>query len=450
MINRLIARVRRDRSLKELLRHSGIMYASGLVSTLLLIGQQLSTANRLGAADYGRLATVLGSGALVMFFVDVRTWEVATKLLARPVLDKDHTEIARVITWLTLVDLLTGLVSVLVVILFAAPIATYLLQLPELDWLVRLYALALPFRILSNGTARTVLRLYNRFDWLSVKSIVYSLSSLVFITGAVLLGFGLPGAVFGAVLAEIVGAGIQLIMQVLIYRRELPGKPLVDFLKPRQFVQGVSMLKGLWLSATLAGLQSEIIVPILALLTSPAHVGLFRSGLDIAQTIEKLLMPFMLVLFPQIVKSYEQHNRTEFLRLIKQAALLMALLTVPFVAAIILLGPFVFPRLLGADFSGVTLIAGFIALGFLIYGVLMWTRPALIAFNRLRELNLVSLGMVLLTVAALFLTAPTWGAAAAAAVRGGVMALQNLLLLGVFWSVFPHITMPQEQSSNLR
>jgi O-antigen/teichoic acid export membrane protein len=145
-----------------------------------------------------------------------------------------------------------------------------------------------------------------------------------------------------------------------------------------------------------------------------------------------------------VVKSYEQNSRAEFVRLIKQSSLLMGLLTVPFVAAIVLAGSVVFPRLLGEAFAGVTPVAAFIAVGFMVYGVLMWTRPALIALTRIKELNVVSLGMVLASIVGLLLVVPVYGAAGAAAVRGGTMALQNGLLLVVFQHHLARQKLPQE------
>jgi len=447
-MQRLLTKIQSDSNLKDLLRHSGIMYASGLFSTLLIIIQQISTAKLIGPADYGRLATVLASGTLVMLIADVRTWEIGTKLLSRPILNHEHTEVARIITWLTLADLATGFLSAVVVVILAQPIAVYLLQTPDLVWLVQLYAVSIPFRMFGNGIARTTLRMYNRFDWLSFKSVAYGLARIVFMSGAALAGLGIEGVIVGAAIAEIVGAIILLVMQWLIYRRTAPSAKMIDFQKPRQFREGIEMMKGLWLSATLSGLQIELFVPLLALLTTPTQVGLFRSGLDIAETIEKLLIPFVLVLFPQIVKSYEQHSRAQFVRLIKQASFMMAGLTLPFTLGIIVLGPLLLPRLLGEGFEDVSLVAGSIAIGFTVYGILMWTRPALIALNHIRELNIVGIVTVALSCIALPIFTPQYGAIAGGVIRGAALSIQNILLLWVFRYRLAQHVLPNEQAAS--
>jgi O-antigen/teichoic acid export membrane protein len=446
MIQNITAKIRGDQNLKNLLKHSGVMYASGAVSTVLLIIQQITTAKIIGPSDYGRLATVLGSSLLVMYIMDVRTWEAGVKLLARPIIDGDKDEVTRIITWLTLADVVTGILGSLVVILFAQFIAVRLLQAPDLYWLVSLYALMIPFRMLSNGIARTSVRMYNRFDWLSVKSIVYGLSRIVFMSGAALLGYGLQGVVIGAIIVEIISAIVIVGMQWRIQKRELTDKTLFDFRKPQQFKIGLKMMRGVWLSATLQGLQIEVFVPILALLTVPAQVGLFRSGLDIAETIEKLSVPLMTVLFPQVIKSYEQDSRVNFIRLIKQSSILMGMLTLPFTLGIIFIGPVVFPRLLGKDFDGIAIVATILVIGFAIYGIFMWTRPALIAFNRLSELNLICAATIVLSVIALVIFVPTYGAVGAVIIHAGAIIFQNVLLLVLFRNVLPQQHFPAQQT----
>jgi O-antigen/teichoic acid export membrane protein len=428
----LITKIKSDSNLSDLLRHSGVMYASGLFSTLLITVQQISTAYLIGPADYGRLATVLGSGLLVMLIVDVRTWELGAKLLARPILDEDYKEIWRVITWLTSADVVTGFISALIVFVFANLIAIHLLHAPELEWLVRLYTLSIPFRMLSNGIARTSLRMYNRFGLLSIKSVVYGAARIVFMSGAALLGLGLEGVIIGAILAEIIGALMLLVMQIWITRRELQGTALIDFHKPRQFREGVQMMGSLWLSATLAGLQTETFIPILALLTTPIQVGLFRSGLDIAETIDKLVIPFALVLWPKVIKTYERDNPAEFLRLIKQSTVIMAGLTLPFIVGIVGLGPILLTPMLGKGYEGVAAIAALIALGFTFYGTFLWTRPALIAVNRVQELNLIAIFVLTLSILSLLIAAPIYGAIGGAAIRGGAMVTNNILSALVF------------------
>jgi O-antigen/teichoic acid export membrane protein len=445
MLNRLLARLRADQNLMRMLKHSGILYAAGGISSLLISLQQITTAIAIGPEAYGRFATIVGISALAMLIADVRTWEVAGKLYARPVLDSDYDELARLTTWLTLVDLLTSAAAALIILLLAAPIATWLLDAPQAAGAVALFTFSLPFRMIANGAVRTLMRMYDRFNWLSVKSLVYALSRLLLITGAALLGADLTGIVLAAVLAEVIGGLTIIVMGVWVYRQHMPGARLIDLRRPRQWNDGKRLIRGLWLSATLWGLEVEMYVPLLALLTSPAQVGLFRSGLDIAETIEKLLVPFMLVLFPQVTRSYEQDTRPRFLRIIWQSMGLMAALTLPVLVGILLAGPFIIPRLLGPGYEGAHTVASLIAVGFTAYGLLMWTRPAMVALNRIRDLNLIGLVSISVSATLLVIFAPVYGAIAAAAVRGGAMVGQYSVSAWLFRREMARHQLPAER-----
>src|SRR5262249_44243299 len=154
MLHKLRLQVTNDSNLKNMLRHSGMMYISGLLSTLFIIIQEILTARTIGPDDYGRFATVVGVSSLIILIVDVRTWELGTKMLVRPLLDKDYDEAVRITTWLSIVDLLTGVISVFAMVAFSGVIATQLLRAPDLYWIVILYTLSLPFRMLANGISR--------------------------------------------------------------------------------------------------------------------------------------------------------------------------------------------------------------------------------------------------------------------------------------------------------
>ena len=93
MLRLIKSKIRADTNLKDLLWNSGVLYIGGFITILFTFTQQITTANFLGASEYGRFATVLSSSTLLLLFIDVRTWELATKLLAPAILQQDNLEI---------------------------------------------------------------------------------------------------------------------------------------------------------------------------------------------------------------------------------------------------------------------------------------------------------------------------------------------------------------------
>ena len=422
----LLSRLQSDTSLKELIRDSGILYIAGILTIGLTFVQQITTANLLGSGDYGRLATILSSGALIMLILDVRTWELGTKLLARPILEQSYVEITRVVTWLIMVEIVLGIIGTLVLLVLARPIAAHLLKEPEFESLIRQYAISIPFRMFSLGVSVALLRLYDMFVWIAAKSIAYAVLRLVLMTGAALIGLGLAGVLAAVIIGEIMNMLTLLWMTLLIRRRKMPGVPLFDLRKPQQFASGFKIMGQLWITATLGGLHQHTFVPILALLTSPEQVGLFRVSTDIAELIDRLTAPLSIVIFPKVITSYERDPSETFMRFTKQLMWLLASLTLPMTLGIIIIGPLIFPHLL-PDYKGVAIVAAILAIGYGINATFIWVRPAIVSLGLLREQNVLAVLLIGFSMFLLFIFVEDYGAVAGAISRGVFLSVYTLL-----------------------
>jgi O-antigen/teichoic acid export membrane protein len=242
------------------------------------------------------------------------------------------------------------------------------------------------------------------------------------------------GVVVGAVLCEIINALAMIIMTYALWRRQMPAARLIDLRKPQCFREGRRLMIDLWVSATLKGLQLETLIPLTALLTQPAQVGLLRTGMDITDLISKLTAPLTIVLSPAVIKAFEQGGRVALLRLVKQAALLLSLLSAPFVAGIIVLGPLLFPRLLQSGYEGVAGVASLLAVGFGINAVFLWLRPAVIALSMVREQNVVAVAGALFSTLGLIVLAPAHGAMGSAFVVSAMLAGSAFALAAILFN----------------
>lgn len=439
MFQTITTYIKQDQLLKTILRDSGILYTAGAVSIALTFAQQLTTARFLGAADYGRFATVLGSVSLILLLVDFRTWEAGTKLLPIPLNTKNYTASSQILTWLLTIDLVTGLLGTCILFATARLLATYLLHAPELANLIRIYAVILPFRLLAVGVPTALLRLRNRFDWLALKSVVYSVCRLLLISGAAFWGFGLEGVLIGATIGELLNVSILLIMLHRLWRRET-NSALLDFRRPERLRIIAKLMGDLWISASLKGLQTEAFLPIVALITSPTAVGVVRSGLDIAQLILKLIEPISSAIHPRIIELYEMNDYTGFKRVIKQATIVLACLTWPFFLILFLLGRPLLPALLGETYQGLIVVAIIITFGMSINATFIWLRPAILALDGIRTQNVISLALFIVLLLALLLLAPRYQAIGAAVSISGQIILYNAASLLIYFHQQKHLT----------
>jgi O-antigen/teichoic acid export membrane protein len=433
---RIPARIRQDANLKDLLRNSGILYSAGVISIGLTYLQQLTTANLLGAEDYGRYAIVISSGLLVMLVSDFRTWEIGSKLLARPLEKADYPEFVRITSRLLLLELLTGCLGAIVIALFAENIARDLLHAPNLIILLPIYALSLPFRTISIGVLGVIPRFYNHFDWLAWKSVGYAVLRLVLISGAALLGLGLPGVIIGVVLGEVINTLILFVFYTLIWRHHMSGSQLFSLNHPLTNANWRKLLIDQWVSSTLAGLHYQLFIPIVALLTNPMQVGVLRSGMDIADLLERAIQPITIVFSPRIIALYEQNSLHEFHRYLKQVALLLLAIVLPLSGVLLITAPFLLPQFYNPEeFLGIVPTAMWLVAGAGIFNALMWwVRPTLIAINGLRLNNLLLLGAISIAGVALFIFTPPYAATGAAAVRG--LFLASYAFVSTSWVLY--------------
>lgn len=392
-----------------------------MVSIGLTFAQQISTANALGIVDYGRFAAVISINLLFLLIADFRTWEISAKLLARSFADHDVAESASTITWLSLVDLVSGLVMALGLMVFADFIAVTMLEDPQLSGWFQLYALFTPLRLYTRGVPNTVIRLYGRFDWLAIKSVSYALVRLVFISGPALLGWGLPGVILGALLSDIFNGVLMHAMTLILWRRDTGQRTFIRWARPGRFDEGRRLLRDLWIGGTLKGLQLETFIPVLALLTDSAQVGLYRIGLDIAQLIARLTEPFSVVVQSALIQLYEEEPLSQFLRYIRQITLIASALVLPLLAGFVLLGAWIFPQVLGDEYAGVHSIVVILAVGQGVSAVTLWLRPAIVALNAAHAQNVISFFALLVSLSGLLLIAPSLGALGAALVMSGFL-----------------------------
>jgi len=432
--DKLLQKIREDVHIKDLLRTSGILYVGALIALVLLLVQQFGLANLLGASDYGRLAIIISSSLLIMLFLDFRTWELGIKLLTTEITNQSNEEVIRLLNWLASIELATGLVGMVLLFLLAEPLATHLLNVPGLEWLIRLYALSLPFRVLADGVISMIPRVYNQFRWVAYKTVSNNLFRLIFMVVLVKLGYGLSGAVIGALIGDLINFAVVMVIGWRILKQKMPGVRLFDRTRPRQQAAGYRLIADYWIISTLVGLNQQAIIPFMGLLTIASQVGLFRTGLDIAQFIDKLVAPMTLGVTPQIMRIYEQEEWTTFTRYIKRTSVIFFLAVTPLTLAILFLGPIFFPRMLHDPiYSALPPVAGIISVGYAItVAITPWTRPALIAVGHSRIQSVVLLLQTLVMFILLWWLTPQYGALGAAISMGASMAFFSIFYL-FFW-----------------
>jgi len=433
-LDTLLRTARADHDFRALVRSSGLLYVAGIFSYGLTFLQQITTANLIGLNAYGQFATVVAATGLVMLIADFRTWEAASKFLAVPLATKDYQQASRIVGWLSAFDVVSGAIGASAVLLLSPLLAQYLLHDEATQVLIALYSFSLPFRLFAAGVPNAFLRLENRFGWLAAKSIVFSVARLILISGPAFMGLGLPGVLVGALAADAFHACVMAWLTFKLWHDlqvEQPVRRRLTLARPAELGRILDMLRTLWIGASLKALQLETFIPILALLTSPAQVGLLRFGLDVAQMVMRLSEPFSIVIQPTLIQLGETGDRKRFLRYIALAFCGLLLIAVPFFAGVVTLGPSILPLFIDPVYIPAIPVIQVLALGFAVSAAMLWLRPAIIALDCVRQQNTVGLFTLIVSVVSLILVAPAYGAIGAAVVMTGFLLFYNLLSSGI-------------------
>lgn len=429
----ILSRLRQDVNLFSLLKGAGLMYVAGVITIGLTFLQQITTVNLVGFQVYGQFAAITSSALVILLIVDFRTREASTKYQARYQANGRFDELVRMNTWLITLDLAAGLIGSLLVLIFAAPIAEFMLQDAQLIWLVCLMAIFLPLNLIARGVPTATLRLYDYYGWISVKSMIFACTRLVFVTGAAYLGFGLVGVLVGFLLSEFIHTVMITIMMLMVLRRKLPAnQPRIEWTRPQDTPSILPLLRDLWISGTLKGVQGQAFIPIVALLVSPVQVGILRTGLDLSTLIYNVIRPLEVVMDPHILRAYEQDSRSDFLRIIGQMMGLVSLLTLPFAIVIVFFGSSVLPVFIEDTTSELIEVTRYLTMAVTFAVIMQWLRPALIATDQLQAQNKISIFTAFMTTILLFTLVPVGGIVVAALVRLSMIVINNSLRLTVF------------------
>ncbi|MGA2114357.1 MAG: oligosaccharide flippase family protein [Bryobacteraceae bacterium] len=178
-----------------------------------IILASIISARILGTVGFGELAIINSTVGMLGVFAGFGLGMTATKYVAE-FRTKDPSRAGRIIALSSVVAFATGGIIALALFAFAPFLATRTLAAPHLVLEFRIGAFLLLFNAI-NGAQTGALSGFEAFRALAYANLIRGLASLPVMVGGVLL-WGLPGAVFGLVLA----AAIACLVNQLVLRKE--------------------------------------------------------------------------------------------------------------------------------------------------------------------------------------------------------------------------------------
>jgi len=210
-----------DALFRRILKNTSFLFSSSVTASGLGFVQSIIVARMLGAGGYGFWALITTYVLVVQLMVDFRVWETVTKYLSEFMVEGDTARAMATVKLAYTVDFLTGILSFGIAVA-AAPVAGRIFgrgDFAEYAWIVALSSLVATV----NGSSTAILRVFDRFKWISFEEIARSVVSLALVLAVALMGYGLKGIAVAYVLTASFSALLLTAISFSTVRARLPG-----------------------------------------------------------------------------------------------------------------------------------------------------------------------------------------------------------------------------------
>jgi O-antigen/teichoic acid export membrane protein len=410
-----------DAFLRRLARNSSWGVAAMAVELAATLVETTLVAPVLGPADYGRVALVVASIVSIKQLVDVRAWEAVTRYVAA-FLEKREPALALATLKLALLaDAVVALVAFGVTVAAAGLLSGRVLGQPQLHGPIAWYAITLLLTML-NGTAEAVLRVFDRFRDLALRSIAQAIWHL----GLVVAVLSLGGRIHGLVLAYLLSDGAGAVLLAVLAGRQVRRRLWTARAEARLAILRPYFKEMLWftgqtaLRATLK-LNRQLDILVLGYFRPPAEVGYYRVARRLGASVQELTDPVYFAIFPDFARAWA-HTRRRFTAVVARTAAVAAVGAMPGV----LLGVWLAPQLIrwwvGPEYAPAVGPFRIIMVGMGLAVATFWGTPAALASGRAGVATAAVASGVLVNVALLALVPGQGPTGAAIALLGGYAA----------------------------
>jgi O-antigen/teichoic acid export membrane protein len=373
-----------EASIRRLFQNASWLFSGNAIASILGFAQAIVLGRALGVDGYGLLAFVIAFVTIVNGVVDIRMWETVTKFVGEYHARQDHGRARAMVKLAYLVDLVTGIVAFALVAALARPAAARFAHDPGSAPYLVLYAGTLLVATV-NDTSLAILRVFDRFRWISSERVASAALRLALLWAAAALTGRLGPVLAAYVAVELARAIVLLVLGLRAAQNELwrPGPDHIGTVKERFAEFRSFTLQG---AATniLALITRQLDILILAAIHVPREVALYRMAKNFGQLVLRISDPVYHAIFPQLVRlaarpgAWPGRIRT----FVARTTLIVLLLILPVGAIAIFGARFILERAVGSDFVAAALPLQIVVGGALLHAAFLWARPLALAIGR--------------------------------------------------------------------
>lgn len=423
----------KDDVFRRLLMNAGKLLSANTISAGIGFAVTALTARALGPESYGVLALVLVYEKTFGKLVSFKAWEAIIKFGSDRLEEHDQAALRQLIKFGFCLDVSSAILGTLLAIALSGPVIDLLGWSQSIRALLVLYSVLILFTL--NGTPVGILRLFDRFDLLSYGSVLSAGARLVGVGWCLLTGQGLQGFVSAYLMTGVVGHLYQVSASLWVSRKQEVGNFVA------QPLQGLrSTFPGIWdfvwttnLNSVIRLLSREADELIIAALTTPAALGLFRIAKQFSRILPMLLDPLSQSVYPELARLWAKGDKEHFLSLIKRTVLMTSTAAILAWLTFLVSGRWIIAHTFGPSFLGAYLTTVVYMLALVLFGCSLPVLPAMLSLGLVRQSFFSVLIATCIYLVLLFIAVPVFGIAGASLAYVGFCALsqgfKSLLLL---------------------
>lgn len=321
--------IRETDSIKQLTmqvaKGAGIAFSGSIVGKVATFGLHILLGRVLGPGPYGLYALGTSMTGIAQSIGSLGLGHGVIRFCAMYRGEGDNARAKGTILSALAISLTSSVLVAAIFFAFSGMIAQKFFHEPELTWLLRVFALALPFYVLMAITT-SFAQSFRRIDYQQgVQNIFRPLVNLALVGSAFLLGFQLAGAVYGFLLSGVLSAGLGFYFLwkifpgvVSISNAAYQTAQLLRFSIPMFFI-GISYLLLTYIDRIMLGYFKKA-----------GDVGIYNAASTTALQLTIFLGAIIGIFSPIVSDLYNKRKRKELKSLFTTVTKWVFTLTLPF------------------------------------------------------------------------------------------------------------------------
>ncbi len=427
---------KKDDLIQRVIRNSGYLFSSNMISMVIFTAQSILTARLLGAYGVGIVTAVTKFSSSISRLFSFRMGELVVKYVGQFIEQNRSNRAAAVLRAAALTEIATSIFTFMVMVALAPLAAIYIAKDVTTTALFVFYGLS----ILTNLTTQTstaILQVGNKFNLIAVVNLVQTILTASIIGYAFLT----DGDIWLVVIAYFVGKsfnGLALFVLALSQSRRLLGSGWwrVSWEKSIGTKEFWRFALSSNFSATVNQVARDSEELWIAYFLSPLEAGYYKIALSVINLVLLPIDPFISTTYPEISSQAGKREWPRLRDLLKKVTTISGAWTLSVSLFLIIFGWWLIPFVYGAEFAPTTPAALVLLIGFGFANILYWNRPLLLALGLPTYPLKVSALAGAAKVGLSFLLVPTFGYLA----QAGLLSAFFLITVGLnVWRGFKEI-----------